>query len=320
MAHFTIDRAKINPEWDAQTKLLYLWLCEEAAFAPHEWRGVMVEEGQYLTTLRSLAEVFNIPQSTLRRKLKNLIDYQSIKVLSIRAKDATNRVQNLTLITLVKARTYGTHDGTHDGTQVVHMKDCVSNSYTDLQIASGTHDGTHDGTTISEYNITEYNGCITSSSSPPTHAHTHERTRTREGEGVETAAEICRDLVKTIRTDQTSQYNIQSKSGISPYAAIEYVRDFANEIEMRGDKGERGRQLVLHFISWLQIRLRYEARKAAEDKRNKKLSSNGDPRQAARETAEALQRDFFQKFGGGAPTFDGIGATGDHLPNGGGFR
>lgn len=185
MAHFTIDRAKINPEWDAQTKLLYLWLCEEAAFAPHEWRGVMVEEGQYLTTLRSLAEVFNIPQTTLRRKLKNLIDFQSIKVLSIRAKDATNRVQNLTLITLVRAQTYGTHDGTHDGTQVAHAKDCVSNSYTDLQNTSGTHDGTHDGTTISEYNITEYNGYITSSSSSTnaTRTHTREsaRTRTRAG-------------------------------------------------------------------------------------------------------------------------------------------
>lgn len=83
---------------------------------------------------------------------------------------------------------------------------------------------------------------------------------------------------------------------------------------------ETGRKLVMHFTNWLVIRLRQEARKAAEEKRNKKLSSNGAPRQTARETAEALQRDFFQKFGGGAPTFDGIGATGDHLPNGGGFR
>ncbi len=319
MAHFTIDRAKINPEWDAQTKLLYLWLCEEAAFAPHEWRGVMVEEGQYLTTLRSLAEVFGIHEATLRRKLKTLIDFQSIKVMSIRAKDATNRTQHMTLIALVRAQTNDAHDDAHDDAHVTHTKDYKSNSYDNFQITRDAHDDAHDDATISEYNITEYNGCITSSSSP-THAHTHERTRTHEGEGADTAAEICRDLVKTIRTDQTSQYNIQSKSGISPYAAIEYVRDFANEVEMRGDKGERGRQLVLHFISWLQIRLRYEARKAAEEKRNKKLSSNGDPRQAARETAEALQRDFFQKFGGGAPAFDGIGTAGDHLPNGGGFR
>lgn len=318
MAHFTIDRAKINPEWDAQTKLLYLWLCEEAAFAPHEWRGVMVEEGQYLTTLRSLAEVFNTTKDTIKRRLKILESFQSVKVLSIKAKDGRLGCQLLTLITLQKQSLSETNDATNDATKTRQINNYNTTSCEVSKNTYETNEKTNDATTISEYNITEYNGCIIPPS-PPTHTHTHERTHTHEGE-VDTAAEICRDLVKTIRTDTTSQYNIQSKSGISPYAAIEYVRDFANEIEMRGDKGERGRQLVLHFISWLQIRLRYEARKAAEDKRNIKLSSNGDPRQAARETAEALQRDFFQKFGGGAPTFDGIGATGDHLPNGGGFR
>ncbi len=312
MAHLIIDRSKISPEWDAATKLLYLWLCEEAAFSPHEWRGVMVEAGQYLTTLRELAEVFNTTKDVIKRRLLRLQEFQTIKVLSIRAKDKSNRLQFLTLIAVERDKSNETHGETHGETHTIHTEYCKSNSYTPSKIESETHEKTHDETTIAEYNITEIKGTEIPPP-PPTHAGAH----THEGEAV--ADEICRELVETIRTDQASQYNIQSKSGISPYAAISYARDFANEVEMRGDKGKRGRQLVLHFIAWLQIRLRYEARAAAEEKRNKQISSNGDPRQAARETAEAMRRDFFAKYGGAQP-HGGIGAPTDHLPDPRGIR
>lgn len=314
MAHLIIDRSKISPEWDAATKLLYLWLCEEAAFSPHEWRGVMVEAGQYLTTLRELAEVFNTTKDVIKRRLLRLQEFQSIKVLSIRAKDRSNRLQFLTLIAVERGQGNETHGETHGETQTRHTKHCKSNSYTPEKIESETHEKTHDATTIAEYNITEIKGA-TSSSSPNTRAHAY----THEGQAE--ADEICRELVGTIRADQISQYNIQSKCGITSYAATEFVRDFANDVLMNGglETGERGRKLVMHFTNWLQMELRRKARAAAEDKRNKQISSNGDPRQAARETAEAMRRDFFAKYGGAQP-HGGIGAPTDLLPDPRGVR
>ena len=190
-----------------------------------------------------------------------------------------------------------------------------TDSYNPSKIESAPNNAPNDAPAIAEYNITEIKGTETSSSSPNTRAHAY----THEGQAE--ADEICRELVGTIRADQISQYNIQSKCGITSYAATEFVRDFANDVLMSGglETGERGRKLVMHFTNWLQMELRRKARAAAEDKRNKQISSNGDPRQAARETAEAMRRDFFAKYGGAQP-HGGIGAPTDHLPDPRGIR
>ena len=311
MAYLIIDRSKISPEWDAATKLLYLWLCEEAAFSPHEWRGVKVEGGQYLTTLRELAEVFKCDQHTILRRLKKLETFQSVNIKSIRAKSGKLGCQALTLITIQRQILSAPNNAPNNAPNAHQINTSDTSSYNPSKIESAPNSAPNNAATITEYNITEIKD--TEIPPPPPHASA----RTHEGEAV--ADEICRELIETIRTDQASQYNIQSKSGISPYAAISYARDFANEVEMRGDKGKRGRQLVLHFIAWLQIRLRYEARAAAEDKRNKQISSNGDPRQAAKDTAEAIRRDFFAKYGGAQP-HSGISPTAGHLPDPRGIR
>lgn len=315
MAHLIIDRSKISPEWDAATKLLYLWLCEEAAFSPHEWRGVMVEAGQYLTTLRDLAEVFNCSYVTIRNRLKKISEFQSVNVQTIKAKGGKYGVNSMTLITLNRTQTNLTPNLTADLTADKQPTDDKTTSCEGCEIESLTPNLTADLTLSRNKGITEIKGTETSSSSPNTRAHAY----THEGQAE--ADEICRELVGTIRADQISQYNIQSKCGITSYAATEFVRDFANDVLMNGglETGERGRKLVMHFTNWLQMELRRKARAAAEDKRNKQISSNGDPRQAARETAEAMRRDFFAKYGGAQP-HGGIGAPTDHLPDPRGIR
>ena len=313
MAHLIIDRSKISPEWDAATKLLYLWLCEEAAFSPHEWRGVMVEAGQYLTTLRDLAEVFNCDHHTILRRLKKLETFQSVNIKSIRVKQGKLGCQALTLITIQRQILSAPNNAPNNAPNAHQINTSNTNSYNPSKIESAPNNAPNDAPAIAEYNITEIKGTEFSSSSLHAGAHTHE--------GQAEADEICRELVGTIRADQISQYGIQSKCGISPYAATGYARDFANDVLMGGglEQNERGRRLVAHFTAWLQIRLRYEARAAAEDKRNKQISSNGDPRQAARETAEAMRRDFFAKYGGALP-HGGIGSPTDHLPDPRGIR
>ena len=315
MAHLVIDRSKISPEWDAATKLLYLWLCEEAAFSPHEWRGVTVGAGQYLTTLRELAEVFNCSYETIRSRLKKISEFQSVNVQTIKTKGGKYGVNSLTLITLNRTTSNKSADLTADLTATGQPTKSNLNSYDDYQVDSLTADLTADLTLSRNKGITEIKGTETSSSSPNTRAHAY----THEGQAE--ADEICRELVGTIRADQISQYNIQSKCGITSYAATEFVRDFANDVLMNGglETGERGRKLVMHFTNWLQMELRRKARAAAEDKRNKQISSNGDPRQAARETAEAMRRDFFAKYGGAQP-HSGIGAPTDLLPDPRGVR
>lgn len=315
MAHLIIDRSKISPEWDAATKLLYLWLCEEAAFSPHEWRGVMVEAGQYLTTLRDLAEVFNCDHHTILRRLKKLETFQSVNIKSIRVKQGKLGCQALTLITIQRQILSAPNNAPNNAPNAHQINTSNTNSYNPSKIESAPNNAPNDAPAIAEYNITEIKGTETSSSSPNTRAHAY----THEGQAE--ADEICRELVGTIRADQISQYNIQSKCGITSYAATEFVRDFANDVLMNGglETGERGRKLVMHFTNWLQMELRRKARAAAEDKRNKQISSNGDPRQAARETAEAMRRDFFAKYGGAQP-HGGIGAPTDHLPDPRGIR
>ena len=247
MAYLIIDRSKISPEWDAATKLLYLWLCEEAAFSPHEWRGVMVEEGQYLTTLRDLAEVFNCSYVTIRNRLKKLSEFQSVNVQTIKAKGGKYGVNAMTLITLNRTQTNATPNLTADLTADKQPTDDKTTSCEGCKIESLTANLTADLTLSRNKGITEIKD--TEISPPPHHAGAHAYTHTHES--CDEAEAISRELVGTIMADQVSQYSIQSKCGLSPYAANEYARDFANDVLMNGglEPNEKGRRLVSHFIA-----------------------------------------------------------------------
>ena len=190
MAHLVIDRSKISPEWDAATKLLYLWLCEEAAFSPHEWRGVTVGAGQYLTTLRELAEVFNCSYETIRSRLKKISEFQSVNVQTIKTKGGKYGVNSLTLITLNRTTSNKSADLTADLTATGQPTKSNLNSYDDYQVDSLTADLTADLTLSRNKGITEIKGTETSSSSPNTraHAYTHEG----QAEADETAGYILK--------------------------------------------------------------------------------------------------------------------------------
>ena len=256
MAFLTIDRALINPDWDAKTKLLFLWLCEEASVSRHEWHGVAVEAGQYLTTLRELAELFDCDVHTIVRRLKKLEDYQSINSKSIRVSRGKLGCQVMTLVTLSKQTLSATNNATNNATKAQQINITNSNSYNPLKIESATNNATNNATT--KANIMSTNNFV---------VDTHASARTHEGGlegGIRPIGEddIPTVLAETLDKDVQSAMLLWNRTHTAPKAAAAYFADFQNNCIMLG-KAEHGnpRQLVLHFASWLSIRLEAERRK-----------------------------------------------------------
>lgn len=257
MAFLTIDRALINPDWDAKTKLLFLWLCEEASVSRHEWHGVAVEAGQYLTTLRELAELFGCDVHTIVRRLKKLEDYQSINTKSIRVLRGKLGCQNMTLVTLSKQMLSATNNATNNATKAQQINNYNTDDYDWCEIESATNNATANATT--KANIMSTNNSAA--------AGTHASARTHEGGakgGVRPIGEedIPTVLAETLDKDVQSAMLLWNRTHTAPKAAAAYFADFQNNCIMLG-KAEHGnpRQLVLHFASWLSIRLEAERRK-----------------------------------------------------------
>ena len=257
MAFLTIDRALINPDWDAKTKLLFLWLCEEASVSRHEWHGVAVEAGQYLTTLRELAELFDCSYVTIRNRLQRISAFHSVKVQTINVTRGKLGCQVMTLITLQQKTESATNSLTTPLTNSEQINSCKTSNCEGYQIKGLTADLTADLTT--KANIMSTNNSAD--------ADTHASARTHEGGAEGGIRPIGEDdiptvLAETLDKDVQSAMLLWNRTHTAPKAAAAYFADFQNNCIMLG-KAEHGnpRQLVLHFASWLSIRLEAERRK-----------------------------------------------------------
>ena len=258
MAFLTIDRALINPDWDAKTKLLFLWLCEEASVSRHEWHGVAVEAGQYLTTLRELAELFNLSYEGIRKKLKIISDFQSVTLQTIKVSRAKLGCQNMTLITINFQSEALTNRLPNRLTNSSQVNTSNTASYDSYQIQTLTNGLTADLTTKAN---------IMSTNTPPPPPPTHASARTHEGGAEGGIRPIGEDdiptvLAETLDKDVPSAALLWRRTQKGPKAAAAYFEDFKADCEVLG-KTQHGnpRQLVNHFANWLSVRLDIERRK-----------------------------------------------------------
>lgn len=267
----------------AKERLLFLYLCSVAAWGAHDVWGVTVETGQYLTTVRTLAEEMEWPQTTLFRTLGKLKDRGLIT--SAKVKVQGRKCANAVLLTL------GTADGTANGTAAIKANQQI-NSEIEGRINSernsewnsgGTASGTASGTANELSNSTlevvskqrmeqrvEHTQYIDTTITPPpcACACAHE---------AQTAAETIAEELRELLTNEMIAFQLRSKTGCAENTKFGlHIKEFSEQLALEGKTGARGMKLVMHYAAWLNIKFSYERKQNQQADRNEQARRHND--------------------------------------------
>ncbi len=94
-----IYRSLLDWEWfdDAETVKLFIYLLLSANYEDKKWRGMVVERGQYVTSVGSLSEILGLSVKKVRIRLQRLSDSGAI---------TTSGANRFTIITICNYDTY----------------------------------------------------------------------------------------------------------------------------------------------------------------------------------------------------------------------